>query len=443
MQVRSALLISCLVAAVLLVWLIGVSRSISPLLVETEQKILVQLYPTIQTILEKKLSDDDLTRLSKATDVSIVIFDIAGNVEQSTQAGLSSGSRLNSQLKEGSVQTIRLNEVSLHALPVPARIGDSPKRVLLLMPNQILGIFLDEMLTIGVIAILIGIAGSIAVGIYLAHFEKALAQSVGASFQTLLSKKSEPVFSDKLKGEHFAPLKAALAKTAEDIKKTDDTANTSFQQTVKAKDGEIAALRAALSSMKEGVMIIDRLGRITAFNAAMEMLSGMHADQVADKVISDILTLTRTGKVDQLTGLISKIISTGVSEVFPSDTLLKKKGGDYIPVTVKTVPVKNNLKELTHVVIVIEGAEKYSPIEAVKEETPVIEMPVAARQTPLAEKPAAAALPAKPIEPTPTPAPTSPELPKSELEEEVARIQSTFGKALKPPANGTPTNLPV
>lgn len=443
MQVRSALIISFLVLAVLLVWLIGVSRSISPLLVETEQKILVQLYPTIQTILEKNLSDDDLARLSKATDVSIVIFDALGNVEQSTQAGLSKGSRLNTQLKEGSVQTIRLNEASLHVLPVPLRIGDSPKRVLLLMPNQILGAFLDEMLTVGIIALLIGIAGSVVAGIYLGHFEKAMAHSVGASFQTLLQKNTAPVFPDKLQGEHFAPLKAALTKTAEDIKKTDDSAKESFQLTIKAKDSEISALRAALSSMKEGVMIIDRLGRIFAFNASMEMLTGMHADQVADKVISDILTLTRTGKVDQLTGLISKIISTGVSEVFPSDTLLKKKGGDYIPVTVKTVPVKNNLKELTHVVVIIEGSDQYSSIEAIKEETPPLATAAVAPVPPAPEKPAEAVIPAKPPVPTLVPAPPPPKSPKSELEEEVARIQSTFGEALKPPGGAPPTNLPV
>lgn len=443
MQVRSALLISCLIAAVLLVWLIGVSRSISPLLVETEQKILVQLYPTIQTILEKKLSDEDLVRLSKATDVSLVIFDTAGNIEQSTHAGLSRGSRLNTQLKEGSVQTIRLNEESLHALSVPAKIGEESKRVLLMMPNRILGVFLDEMLTVGVIAMLIGIAGSVVVGIYLSHFEKAMARSVGASFQTLFSKSPEPpALSPKLQGEHFLPLKAALSQTADELKKTDEAAKESFQLTIKTKESEIAALRTALSSVKEGVMIVDRLGRIMAFNSEMEMLSGMHVGAVQDQAISDILTLTRTGKADKLVGLIPKIISTGVSEVFPSDTLLKKKGGDYIPVSVKTIPVKNSLKAITHVVVVIEGSEKYSPIESVKEETPPIE--VVPRDTSLPEKKvvAPAPAPAAPIEPIAlAAAPTEP--PKSELEVEIERIQSTFGDALKPPPGAPPTNLPV
>ncbi|MBI2055243.1 MAG: hypothetical protein HYT39_04110, partial [Candidatus Sungbacteria bacterium] len=140
-------------------------------------------------------------------------------------------------------------------------------------------------------------------------------------------------------------------------------------------------------------------------------------DFVKQKVLSDILALTRTGKIDQLTGLIPRILSTGTAEVFPEDTLLKRNDGMFIPVSVKTIPVRDEArKNTTHVVVVISERKEKIP-EVIKEAPKIAESPkiltVPTGIPKLRSTPPAVSVPAKVFTPFPSASPKiSPEVHK-------------------------------
>ena len=109
----------------------------------------------------------------------------------------------------------------------------------------------------------------------------------------------------------------------------------------------------ALGSIEEGIVIVEQSGKITAFNRKMEELTGMDADVVVRKSLTNVLAFVHKNG-EEVTGIIPRILSTGISEVFPEDLMLRRRDGAFVPVAVKTVAIRKDLRgAVTHLVVVV------------------------------------------------------------------------------------------
>lgn len=336
--------------------LFGASRQISPILIQTERETLVGLFPLVQNIILENPStvEDTVNRTAKLVGVDITILNSSRVIEAtSLGSGTPKGGTLSGEIGGDTVfQVVSLNGKSSFVLSSPIKLNGD-KYLVLSKPDELLGSFLDELLTILLVVFLVGVALAIGLSYYFSHGEKALKKSLEEAFSALLAKNYRYRLGDEM-GTHFSDARIAFNKAIEELEQLNSSTDAFVRSRLRAGDDEARAFRAALASLDEGIFIIDHLGKIAAFNAKMESISGFKQDFVLQKAFSDVLSIGRKGAQDQLAGLIPRILSTGIPEVFPDDTFLKRQDGSNIPVSIKTIPVKNELRSgITHVVVVV------------------------------------------------------------------------------------------
>ncbi len=387
--VLSGLAILPLAAAVVMT-----SRAVSPILIQQEKQILVGVLPLVENLLFSRTGAGEVgvLKIGKLGGVDITILNDSGLIEDTTiTGGAVRGGRLAAGEGEDTIFELAvINDISSFVLSSPIKLNGQDKRLVISQPDELLGPFFDELLTSAVFAALLGMVFAIGYGAYLKSYYAVST----ATIQNVVS-----------------------AKAAEHIKEVSASAEELMRSRLSLGEDERRAMVAALGSVSDGVLVIDVLGRITEFNSKMETLTGFGRDFVKQKVLSDILALTRTGKIDQLTGLIPRILSTGTAEVFPEDTLLKRNDGMFIPVSVKTIPVRDEArKNTTHVVVVISERKEKIP-EVIKEAPKIAESPkiltVPTGIPKLRSTPPAVSVPAKVFTPFPSASPKiSPEVHK-------------------------------
>lgn len=352
MKFSPTLVLSGLAILPLAVAAIMTSRSVSPILLQQEKQILVDVLPLVENLLFSKtgVGEGGVLKIGKLGGVDITILGDSGLIEDTTLAGgTAKGERLGAGEGGGTVFELAvINNLSSFVLSSPIKLNGQAKRLVISQPDELVGPFFDELLTSVVFAALLGIALAVGYGVYLKNHYAASS----AAIQNIVS-----------------------TKAAERVKEVGASSEELMRSRLSLGEDERRAMVAALGSVSDGVLVIDVLGRITEFNSRMEALTGLSRDFVKRKVLSDILALTRAGKIDQLTGLIPRILSTGTAEVFPEDTLLKRNDGIFIPVSVKTVPVKDEArKNTTHVVAIVSERKEKTP-EIVKEVSKIAEPP--------------------------------------------------------------------
>ncbi|MBI3627172.1 MAG: PAS domain S-box protein [Candidatus Sungbacteria bacterium] len=330
MRFRTSLTLSVLVTLLVVGLVIASSRAISPILISAERQNLISLFPIVQNVILETNSfpKERMQKIRDITGVDVTLLDESNHIQQTTLDSLRLGTVLYIASGEDTIfDVVAINGVSSFILTAPLKLNGVPLRLVISKKDDLLGPFLDEFLTASVFVVLLGLAGSIAVGVYIASRERS------ASFAL------ERSYAERMETE---------------VRRTRSSTEAEIGRRIKAGENEKRAFRSALGASDEGIFVIDALGKIIFFNPKMEILSGYEEEGVLNHALSGIIWLTRKGKVDQLTGLIPRVLATGVPEVFPRDTLLKRKDGNYVPVSVKTVPVRDDTRSgITHIVVTV------------------------------------------------------------------------------------------
>ena len=372
-----------------------VSRAVMPILIDAERQQLVSLMPLVRGFIvyapEGMTLDDQIRKLNRLSGFDVTLLDANNLMLQTT---LASGDLKGKKLDVGARDQTIFELVDIEGEPSfvlstplrpPDRFGASlplDLRLALSHRDTAVGAFYDDLLTSSLIMELLGIALSVALGFYFRRrpVSDIRWRPIADAFNALARKDFKYRMGEEVGGPAFAPSRIAFNKFMENAAKeaasisatprnvfpsssaptaspvappaTPVLTENIVRSRLVSGESERRAFQTALGSVEEGVLIVDHLGRIIVFNRRMEELSLFDADVVANKVLTDVVTLTKRGGGD-VTSLIPRIISTGITEVFPEDTLLRRRDGTSVPVSVRTVVIKNDLRGAVAYAVVI------------------------------------------------------------------------------------------
>lgn len=369
-----------------------VSRAVTPILIDAERQQLVSLMPLVRGFIvyapEGTTLDDQMRKLNRLSGYDVTLLDANSLIFQTTLAGGTlKGKKLDVGARDQTIfELVDIQSAPSFVLSTPLHLPDSfasslplDLRLALSHIDTAIGAFYDDLLTSSLIMELLGIAMSVSLGLYLRRRPASDIRwrPIADAFNALARKDFKYRMGEEVGGPAFAPSRIAFNKFMEDtareaafISATPRVVLPSSSAPVAAPtatpvltenivrsrlvsgESERRAFQTALGSVEEGVLIVDHLGRIVVFNRRMEELSLFDADVVTNKVLTDVVTLTKRGGGD-VTNLIPRIISTGVTEVFPEDTLLRRRDGTLVPASVRTVAIKNDLRGAVAYVVVI------------------------------------------------------------------------------------------
>ena len=357
-----------------------VSRTVVPPMVEAEKRELVGILPimrsAVKLVLASPAPDAGLQKLKNLSGLDITIINAAGVIRRTTlEDGKLRGSELAVGEKGATVfEMVSIAETPSFIVSTPLRleasldVGADEEEVLLAIskPDKLIGEFFDELFTNVVLVGLLGIAASVPVGLYQRRRLKPTRLNL-APISDALSAIAEKNFSYRMRenvgDDSFRRAQAAFNRYMEEMsqesarlaQKARETALPTAPEYLAAAPVGAAerAFQVALGSIEEGIIIVEQSGRITAFNRRMEELTGMNADAVVRKSLTDVLAFVEKNG-EEATGIIPRILSTGISEVFPEDLMLRRRDGAFVPVAVKAVAIRKDLRgAVTHLVVVV------------------------------------------------------------------------------------------
>ncbi|MBI4134756.1 MAG: PAS domain S-box protein [Candidatus Sungbacteria bacterium] len=398
MPIRLASIIFGIILALIGLVSILASRASAPLLVKHERQTLVSIFPLVnRAILGESDWRTELPTLKRHAGIDITLVTPAGAIEGTTLDGVARGARLDVGSGGQTVfELASLGGKSTFVLSSPVRISGSDFRLVVSKPDELLGPFFDELFTAALFAAIAGLGLSFLLAYFITHRERLSLAAIQEAIAALASKN----YRFRLSGsEVLGSLPRTFNQVIEGLEAEGKSTDELVRSQLAGGKSERKAFEAALSSVLEGVLIIDHLGRIQVLNSALGRLSGLVPESVTGKAFSDVVTLAGKNKVDQLSGLVTRVLSTGISEVFPEGTLLKKQNGDFVPVRVKVAPIKDELRNsVTHAVILVEEARVEAKPESKLDEKREAKAVVSAAKPPPVPK----------SEPTAKPAPSLP-----------------------------------
>ena len=125
--------------------------------------------------------------------------------------------------------------------------------------------------------------------------------------------------------------------------------------------------KAILSSIGDGVFVIDMMGRITIFNAVAAQISGYTEEEALGKHYSEVLRFQfeKTGKPN--TGFITKALSGHISTM-ANHTMIIRKDGKYISVADSAAPIRDTAERVVGAIIIFRDVTKEYELEKAKSE---------------------------------------------------------------------------
>jgi PAS domain S-box-containing protein len=131
--------------------------------------------------------------------------------------------------------------------------------------------------------------------------------------------------------------------------------------------GEEAALRNRLETvvagMSDALLAVDADGRITIFNRAAEVLTGVPASSVAGRFVDEVMSLAdRQGR--DLSDRLASPSPTPWSET----TVIERPDGQRVPVALSAGPVRGPVDELAGAVFVLRDMRREQEVERMKTE---------------------------------------------------------------------------
>ncbi len=358
-----------------------VGRTAVPPMVETEKRQLVGVLPLMRSAVKLMLAgpapDAGLKKIKNLSGLDVTIVSTAGVIRQTTlEGGGLRGSRLSVGEKGATIfEMVSIAEAPSFIVSTPLELDFSPLgesgarefQLVISKPDKLVGKFFDELFTNVVIVGFLGIAVSVPVGFYQRKRLK-LARFNLTPVSEALSAIARNDFGYRLRenagDEAFQQAQSAFNHYMEEMSKAASLQPRSLDRELHEKipdqpassvsiGAAERAFRVALGSIEEGIVIVEESGKIAAFNRKMEELTGLDADVVANKLLTDILAFVRKNG-EEATGVIPRILSTGVSEVFPEDLMLRRRDGAFVPVAVKAVAIRKDLRgAVTHLVVVV------------------------------------------------------------------------------------------
>ncbi|KKW20951.1 MAG: hypothetical protein UY71_C0032G0006 [Parcubacteria group bacterium GW2011_GWB1_52_7] len=357
-----------------------VSRTVVPPMVEAEKRELVGILPlmrsAVKLVLASPAPDAGLQKIKNLSGLDVTIVSTAGVIRQTTLEG---GRLRGSKLSVGERSATVFEMVSVAAAPsfivsTPLALDFSPLgesdvrefQLVISKPDKLIGRFFDELFTNVVLVGLLGIAVSIPIGLYQRRRLKPARFNL-APISDALSAIAKKDFSYRMRenvgDDSFRRAQSAFNRYMEEMSQESARLSQAARGTVPPTAPEHPAktpvgaaeiaFQAALGSIEEGIVIVEQSGKITAFNRKMEELTGMDADVVVRKSLTNVLAFVHKNG-EEVTGIIPRILSTGISEVFPEDLMLRRRDGAFVPVAVKTVAIRKDLRgAVTHLVVVV------------------------------------------------------------------------------------------
>lgn len=366
MRIRASVAASVVVLGALLIFAAAAARQISRELVRHERDNLLQTVPLVKDLIALHGADlsRELNAIKRFSGIDVTVSDI-GNVIENTSlgGGKLAGSKFRiDRSKDAVFQVLDIQGVSSFVMAAPVQIDGVDKTLILSKPDETVGPFFDGFLTIGVAVLLLGILASLGLGWFLSHHEEVLKREISAAFSALAAKQFNFRLKEGVGGASFSAARIDFNRSMEELSKLNASTDQFIRSRLVEGQAERRALAAALGSVGQAIFIIDHLGKIIFFNSRMEALSGILGDEALGHTMSDLVTL-QNAREEALGGLIPQVISTGVPQVFPEQTKLKRRDGIFVPVTVKTMPVKNDLRgAITHVVVLVDETDR-KPVE--------------------------------------------------------------------------------
>lgn len=146
---------------------------------------------------------------------------------------------------------------------------------------------------------------------------------------------------------------------------------SAMTEDIKMERNEAIAIKnkdeAILSSIGDGVLVLDTDGRVVLFNKAAERISGFTADEVRDKTYTTAFSFVNDKTGEPANQFIDKALM-GVPGRMAASTVLKRKDGTSLPVADSAAPVHNALGQVTGAVVVFRDVTRERQLERMKDE---------------------------------------------------------------------------
>src|SRR3989344_5352222 len=388
--------------ALIAIFLVLAGRAVTPVLVHVERDALMGALPLVRSALLYTPTSTPLAlriqKIKKLSGFDITLLNDGGTIGSTTLAdGTLTGTLNVGGCGETIFEMVSINQTSSFVISGPifsqasergSAVFPAGTRLAISKPDDLVGAFFDELFTDALIMLVLGIILAIPAGLYIKRPAKMNLAPIAEAINALARKDFSYRLAGNVGDRKFATARIAFNQFMDDMARdkqspksketsalpTTDIGEQYIRSRLIAGESERRAFQAALSSVTEGFLIVDRLGRIVVFNSAMQEISGYNSDVVLNKAFTDVIALTQRGG-GAVTSLIPQILSSGVTEVFPEDTMLKRRDGTVVAVTVKTTPIKNDLRGgVTHVVVLVEErkpiAEKAPEPKLVSKELP-------------------------------------------------------------------------
>jgi PAS domain S-box-containing protein len=118
-----------------------------------------------------------------------------------------------------------------------------------------------------------------------------------------------------------------------------------------------------LSSIVDGVMVIDHDGRIMLLNPVAETLTGWPASEARGKPASDVLTMVREKSHEQLENPLSRALRERIMVAMTEPTLLVSRSGGEVPIEHSASPVRDASGAVRGAVLVFREISKRLQLE--------------------------------------------------------------------------------
>ncbi len=131
-----------------------------------------------------------------------------------------------------------------------------------------------------------------------------------------------------------------------------------------AKEKEL--LSVTLSSMGEGVIVVDIEKRIMLFNSVAEDITGWKFEEVENKPVDEVLHVLDERTKDEIDNPFDLVMESGdINSTNECDSLISKDGGEH-PIFATTAPIKNNDGGLMGIVVVFRDVSREREIDRMK-----------------------------------------------------------------------------
>lgn len=146
---------------------------------------------------------------------------------------------------------------------------------------------------------------------------------------------------------------------------------SAMTEDIKSERNEAIATKnkdeAILSSIGDGVLVLDTEGNVILFNQAAERISGMLAKDVLGKPYKDTLIFQHEKTRAPADDFIRRALS-GLDGEMAARTILKRKDGTAIPVADSAAPIHNAEGQVVGAVVVFRDTTREKQLERMKDE---------------------------------------------------------------------------